>query len=345
MTRLHLKFVQSFGGYHYFRRAGYPRIRLPGAVGSTEFMEAYQAALNTTALPIGKDKRSKPGSVSAAMAAYFQSAAFTRGFRASTQAKHRASLERTLRAPYGDKPLASLPRKFIVALTDTMAPHSAKNFLKAMRPFMAYCVDHEWIAADPTLGVRIRLPKSDGHHTWTEDEIAAFEAHHPIGSKARLALALGLCTVQRRGDVIRMGRQHVRNGWLHVKQEKTGKPLDLPIYLTELPTILETTATGDLTFLITKSGKPYGANDFSEQFRKWCDDAGLPHCNFHGLRKAGCCRLTALGCSAPEIAAWSGQSLREVEHYTKAARQKKLATAAVAKLEGTGTERESGKPD
>jgi hypothetical protein len=38
MTRLHLKYVQSFGGYHYFRRRGMPRIPLPGVVGSAEFM-------------------------------------------------------------------------------------------------------------------------------------------------------------------------------------------------------------------------------------------------------------------------------------------------------------------
>ena len=34
MTKLHLKYVQSFGGYHYFRRRGSPRISLPGIVGS-----------------------------------------------------------------------------------------------------------------------------------------------------------------------------------------------------------------------------------------------------------------------------------------------------------------------
>lgn len=39
---------------------------------------------------------------------------------------------------------------------------------------------------------------------------------------------------------------------------------------------LPATATGHLTFLTTKTGKSYGANDFSEQFRKWCDHAALP---------------------------------------------------------------------
>jgi integrase len=291
-------------------------------------MAAYQEALGSAPEPVGIG-RNKPGSVSATMATYFQSKVFTRGFRANTQAKHRTTLERVLRLPYGDNPLATLPKKFIAALVDTLPPHSARNFIKAMRPFMQWCMGREFIATDPTQGIRIKLPKSDGHHTWAEDEILQFETFHPVGSKPRLALALGLNTVQRRGDVIRMGRQHVRDGWLNVRQEKTGKALSLPIYLTELPAIIEATPTGDLTFLTTKTGKPYGPNDFSEQFRKWCNAAGLPHCTFHGLRKAGCRRLAEAGRSANEIAAWSGQSLREVERYTKAADQKRLAVSAL----------------
>jgi hypothetical protein len=43
MTKLHLKYVQSFGGYHYFRRRGM-RIPLPGLVGSPEFMAAYPSS-------------------------------------------------------------------------------------------------------------------------------------------------------------------------------------------------------------------------------------------------------------------------------------------------------------
>ena len=63
---------------------------------------------------------------------------------------------------------------------------------------------------DPTRDIKQRSIKGDGFHTWTDDEIAQFEAHHPIGTKPRLALALLLYTAQRRSDVVRMGRQHIR---------------------------------------------------------------------------------------------------------------------------------------
>ncbi|MEI9901164.1 MAG: hypothetical protein WDN31_14625 [Hyphomicrobium sp.] len=55
---------------------------------------------------------------------------------------------------------------------------------------------------------------SKGHHTWTSEELEQFEARHPIGTKARLAFGLLIYTGVRRSDVVRLGRQHVRDGWL-----------------------------------------------------------------------------------------------------------------------------------
>jgi hypothetical protein len=230
MTKLHLKYVQSFGGYHYFRRRGSPRIPLPGNVGSAEFMAAYQQAL-AAAVPaaIGASKRSKPGSVSAALAEYFGGQAF-RSLGGGTQASRRAIIER-FREQHGHLPLASLPKEFVVALLDTMSPHAARNWLKAMRHFTSWCVERKFMRADPTLGLRVKLPKSDGFYTWTEDDVAIFEAAHAIGTKARLAMALALYTAQRRSDIIRMGRQHIRDGILHVRQNKTGAILNIPVHL------------------------------------------------------------------------------------------------------------------
>jgi integrase len=84
-----------------------------------------------------------------------------------------------------------------------------------------------------------------------------------------------------------------------------------------------------LTFLVNKNGRPYSANGFGDWFRQRCDEAGLHHCTAHGLRKAACTRLADLGCTTHQIAAISGhKSLSEVERYTKAANQAKLARQA-----------------
>lgn len=145
-------------------------------------------------------------------------------------------------------------------------------------------------------------------------------------------MALALYTGQRRQNVIRIGPQHIRNGILHIRQDKTGVHLDIPVHA-DLRKIIDATPCGHLTFLTTRTGKPYRGEDFSEMFRAWCDAAGLPKaCVVHGLRKAACRRLAEAGCSANEIAAISGHSsLSEVSRYTKAADQARLARNAMAK--------------
>jgi integrase len=197
---------------------------------------------------------------------------------------------------------------------------------------MQHCVKLELVREDPTLGIRLRPIRSDGHHTWTEEELAAYAAQHPIGSKARLALALGLHTGQRRGDCIGMGPQHIRNGMLRVKQRKTGAALAIPVH-PDLQAVLDATPGSHLTFLNTPAGKPYSARGFTQWFARMCAAAGLPpHCTFHGLRKAACRRLAEAGCSASEIAAISGhKTLKEVARYTSAADQERLARNAMAR--------------
>jgi integrase len=337
MSKIDLKYVQTFsaGGqrYHYFRRRGV-RVRLPGIAGSTEFMEKYQQALAlSTTMPtdIGATKRSVAGSVSAAIAEYYGSLAF-RSLGGGTSAKWRANLER-FREQHGHMPLGSLPKEFVVALLDTLAPHAALNWLKTFRHFFRWCLDRKLVNNDPTLGIRLKTPKSDGHHIWTEDEIAQFEAYWPVASKPRLALALGLYTAQRRGDVVKLGRQHIRDGVLSVRQQKTGATLAIPVHR-DLAAIVAATPVGHLTLLTTNTGKAYSGNDFTDQFRVWCDAAGLPqHCVFHGLRKAACTRLAEAGCTVHEIASISGhKTLKEIERYTKGADQRRLARAAMERI-------------
>ena len=265
MTQFRLRYIQAWvdrdGRVHrYFRRPGCPRVRLPGLPGSAEFNRAYEEALAHAVPPPIGIKRSTPGSVSAAIAAYYTSQSFG-SLTGGTPRMRRAILER-FRNEHGDKPIALLPKKFVVAMLDRMEPFAARNWLKAIRALMQYCVEHGLVREDPTQGIRLKPVRSDGHHTWTEEEIAQYESFYPIGTKGRLALALGLYTAQRRGDVVRMGRQHIRDGIITVRQEKTGQPLAIPLH-PELQAALDATSIGHLTLLVTKTGKSYGANDFT----------------------------------------------------------------------------------
>ena len=150
-------------------------------------------------------------------------------------------------------------------------------------------------------------------------------------TRARLALAMLLYTGQRRGDIIRLGRQHIREGFIHVRQQKTGIELAIPIHAT-LAAIIAETPIHHLTLLTTQTGKPFSPAGFGNWFRDRCNEAGLSHCSAHGLRKAAARRLAEAGCTMHEIAAITGHaSLSEVQRYTKAADQKRLALAAMEK--------------
>jgi integrase len=329
------KYVQGWvdgdGRAHcYFRRRGFPRVRLPGLPWSPSFMAAYEAALTGPRTAIGAG-RSKPGSVAVVVAEYFDSQRFFASKSAGTQRMRRGILER-FRAAYGDWPFAQLPPQWIERALDTKPPHAARSWLVTLRSLCQFAVKRGYRRDDPTANGKLASIKGDGFHTWTEDEIAQFEAHYPIGSKPRLALALLLYTAQRRSDVVRMGRQHIRDGVLTVKQQKTGVPLEIPVH-PHLQAVLDATPSEHLTFLVTATGKPYGGNAFSEQFRNWCDAAGLPQrCKPHGLRKAACRRLAEAGCSANEIMAISGHAtMKELVRYTKAADQARLARNALTK--------------
>jgi integrase len=330
------KYVQAWvdprdsRAYYYLRRRGFPRVRLPGLPWSPTFMAAYEAAMSGARTAIGAG-RVKPGSVAAVVAEYLDSQQFFGSKSAGTQRMRRGILER-FRAAYGERPFALLPPEWIEALLDSKPPHAARSWLVTLRSLCRFAIKRRYRRDDPTANIKLASIKSDGFHTWTEEEIAQFEAHHPVGTKPRLALALLLYTGQRRSDVVRMGRQHIREGVLTVKQEKTGATLAIPVH-PHLQAVFDATPSAQLTFLVTATGKGYDGNHFSRRFREWCDAAGLPkRCSPHGLRKAACRRLAEAGCSANEIMAISGHAtMKELVRYTAAADQARLARNAMTK--------------
>jgi integrase len=206
-------------------------------------------------------------------------------------------------------------------------PSAARDFLRCLRLLVQYAMKIGIRADDPTAGVRVAMPKTDGFRTWSEEDIAAFELVYPVGTKPRLALVLLLNTALRCADVVRVGRGHVRNGTLHIVQKRTATALAIPI-TAELAEAINSSAA-PMTFLLNDRGEAFTARSFSKWFAKQCDRVGLKGLTAHGLRKAACRRLAEAGCSN-EIASISGhRSLNEVARYTRAVDQARMARNAM----------------
>jgi len=335
MKRRYPKYTHGFIDRHgharfYFRRAGYKPVKLPGLPWSPTFMAAYEAALANDKAEIGAS-RTLPGTVSAALVAYYQHPVFTDALAKVTQQNRRAILE-NFRRDHGDKRIALMHAQALQAIMNHKTPASQRNFKRAMRGFLDFCMSHNLIKVDPLAGTKLSKMKTHGFHTWTEDEIAQYQAYHAPGSKARLALELLLQTGHARADVVRMGPQHVRAGKLSMRRQKTNVQFDIPL-LPDLVDELQLHATSDLAFLISERGTPFGAASFGNKFRSWCNDAGLKHCAAHGLRKASAVRHALNGASAFELMAWHGwKTIGEAQRYVEEANRIKLAESAGAKM-------------
>jgi integrase len=322
--------------YARFRRKGFEEIQLPGVLGSDEMMAAYWAARNCgTPSPIDTSaigaSRLKPGTVASVVALFLQSTSFTSD-SAGTQRRRRSQLN-GFRDQHGDKRIATIPSQFFHTALVDLGAHAGRNWLKAMRPLMRFAVAQGFVETDPTDGIKIKVPKSDGYATWTEAEIAQFRARWPLGTMQRLAMELALNTGQRVSDLVAMGRQHARGGAIKVRQQKTGTEVEIPI-LPELAAVLEASPADNLTFLINGWNKPFTPTGFSEWFGKAAKAAGLPAgYTAHGLRKGCAKRLADQGCTVTEIAAITGhKTLKEVERYTAAYDRRKAARVGMAKL-------------
>lgn len=324
----------------YVRLPGWPKVRIRGLPGSAEFMAAYQDAVcgqAPNAAPASpKRLPARYGTFRWLCSDYYQSGEF-KILDSRTQRIRRNTLEKICEV-HGDKLVSAVEVRHLQRIQDERAPkiEAANSVVKILRQVFARAVVIGLIKHNPAREVKYLHNGSTGFHTWTMQEIATFQAHHPIGSKARLAMTLLLYTGQRRSDVVTFGRQHIREGHLHFTQVKNRSryPVELKIPVApELRKVLDGTKNDHLQFLVTEWGKPFSSNGFGNKFRKWCDEAGLGHCSAHGLRKACATILAEMGCSEKEIMAITGhRSAKQVSVYTRDASQGVLAKSAMRRL-------------
>lgn len=188
--------------------------------------------------------------------------------------------------------------------------------------------------------------------TWLEPQVAQYRERHPLGTVARLAIELLLNIAARRHDAHIIGQQHIRDGKLSWRPNKTlrstGKLLSIRI-MPELQAALDAIPAGVrgdgvLTFLVNEYGRPFAsAAALGNKFADWCKAAGLKPVlcadgrtrsyRAHGLRKAALRTLAHAGATGVELMAVSGHaSLDQVQEYLNEVDQERAADAAMAKL-------------
>lgn len=345
--------------HHYFRKKGYPRKKLPGVLGSREFMKEYMAAFGAAPIKPGdgggpSGERGGVNSIDWLVTSYLASDAFTKppgkgpgqgGLSEETKAGRRRELER-FRAKNGSKSCLTVQAHHIRDLMDEVgkgapgsiaAAHPRRNWLKHISGLFNHAVDLRLRIDNPCKGfARPKAAATDGHWSWTDAEIAQYRKFWPLGTVQRLMLEIPLDLSARRTDTTRLGPGQVQaDNVIEFKHNKNGMKVAIPMSPRLQAAIEAMPATNHETFLHTKAGNRRSGKSLGGDFREWCDKAGLPkRCTMHGLRKA-CLRLRAeAGSEVIELQAVGGhKTLAELQKYIDAAKKLIAAKRGSVRLE------------
>lgn len=299
--------------------------RLPDISDTLRFSNAWANAVNARSR---RTQRAEAMTFGKLLDLYFVSHEF-RKKSASTQENY-ILYAKEARRLFGNAPANEIETKDITLMMDTMAerPGAANMTLAVIGAVYAWGRQRGHVTNRPTQDVKAF--ESKDYEPWPAELIAlALSDPDPV---IRLSVALLYYTAQRIGDVCKMRWADVRDGAIHITQQKTGKDMVLPIHAGLRPHLPKP----DGIFVLTSEGRPMNVDWVRARLQKWAKAKGykiVPH----GLRKNAVNALLEAGCSIGETSAISGQSLQIVEHYAKRRDTTTMATAAILRWEANGS--------
>jgi len=314
-----------------YRKAGTPTYTFRHNPGTVEFLAELEQAKSATPAP--KGPRFKPGTYDDLIQSFYQSPRWV-GMKDSSQNTYRGIIER-FRAKNGDKPVRGVTAGSIETLLGRMAatPSAANNLRKTLSRLHRHAIKLGWRTDNPVEATDPYKVVNEGHHTWTEAEIAQFEARWPVGTREHLAMSLLLNTALRRSDMVRLGKNNRVGDTLALFHGKNSSETVIRI-MDELRADLDAIDTDAPFWLVTHFGEPFTGNGFGNWFRERCDLAGLPQCSAHGLRKAVSRRLAESGATNQQGKAVTGHKTdKEFTRYAEKANRTDMADTALANLE------------
>jgi integrase len=321
-------------------------VRLHAEYGTPEFWSEYRAALAGMPSATGRPQATR-GTLRWLWERYRDSSVWAVLAPSSRRARENL-MERVLKTG-GSAPAAEISRADIVAARESRAktPSQARCTLDVLRGIFRWALEAGLVRTDPTAGVsNPRRRTSPGFPAWTENDVARYQARWPIGTRERVWLDILLYTGLRRGDAVRLGRQHVRDGIATIRTEKSREAVVVAIpILPPLARALAAGPTGDLAFICGERGQPLTKESFGNLFRQACNVAGV-HKSAHGVRKIAATRMAENGASVAQLKAifgWRSDGMASL--YTRTADRARLAReAAEMLLPRTGSEQETTTP-
>ncbi len=162
----------------YVRAPGRPKVRMRDMPGSPQFMDAYAKAVAEVPSGPPAPRRLARGSFGYLCNLYFASHAFVALNKSTQNWRRRVLLD--VCEQHAEKPVALIQPRHIKNLRDEKRakPVVANLRLKGLRALFRWAFEQDEVEADPAREVRLLQHQSEGHHTWTDEEIRQYEIDH-----------------------------------------------------------------------------------------------------------------------------------------------------------------------
>lgn len=329
---LHVTREKTRHGKHvyYFRIGKGERTRLPD-LASPDFQEAYKACLSGAPIQQRREAAAPLLSLKWVIERYKESAKWA-GYSNATRRQQDLFFQEMI-SKSGKVDFRLIRKADIQDAVDerVATPAKAINFLKAITGLCAWAQKAGYIEIDPALNVEKPKYKAKGFEMWTKADIEAFEARWPMGTKPRLAYELLTVTGLRRGDICRIGPQHMDGNIMHLSAMKTGTPitLEFPQWLMDL---IAQTETASDAFIANEHGRKFTKESFGNWFGERCREAGVTK-SAHGLRKLSATMSAEAGATTNELMAQYGWvTTQQAELYTRGADRKAMGITASRRI-------------
>ncbi len=330
------KYVQLFkrkgSVYGYYRRDGL-RFRIEGEVGTAAWFASYDKIHR--GFESGKQRQeSKEGTIDAAIIAYKRSDRYE-ALRPSTKERYGYALQK-LSDILGTMPLSSITRRAVVRLQSKIAETQQRNaieVIKVLNLVFQCAMDLGEVDKNPTEGVRKPVAyKPRQYEAWSDEQISTFlRRAKPVW---RRAVIVALFTGLRRGDLLRLSRANIKDGWIEIDISKTDGHTAIPIHSDLQEELDREMPAASLMLVPTARGQQMKPDSLSHGIQKEWKRLGVEKGpSIHGLRRSSIIRLLEAGCNVEEVRSLTDQSKTMVEYYADGRHRKKVAKGAILKLE------------
>jgi hypothetical protein len=232
---------------------------------------------------------------------------------------------------YGDMTCGSITPKVIQQekATGAAKPWETNARLRFVSLVFAWGRRQGLVASNPAERF-VKLKTRPRSIVWEPEEIALFLKDGT--PSMRVAVALGLYTLQREGDLLQLPWSSVAGGRFQVRQSKTGKLVGAELHPV-LRKVLEATPKKHILVLVSEAtALPYKADFFRHIFAYDRMRLGLrSQLQFRDLRRTGAVTLARFGVTPQRIAALAGWEIGTTQEILKTyiPLDEEMATAAV----------------